>query len=49
MSSHLKDLKKCFTCDASNPTQAHPIQNVITTFQDDETWWQSEQGLENVN
>jgi len=47
--SHLKDLKKCFTCDASNPTQAHPIQNVITTFQDDETWWQSEQGLENVN
>jgi len=47
--SHLKDLKKCFTCDASNPTQSHPIQNVITTFQDDETWWQSEQGLENVN
>jgi len=46
--SHLKDVKKCFTCDSEIDSQAHPIQNVITTFDDDETWWQSEHGRQNV-
>jgi len=47
--SHLTDKKKCFKCDASVPSLAHPIQNVITTYNNDvQTWWQSEHGMQHV-
>nr|XP_026694945.1 laminin subunit beta-2 isoform X3 [Ciona intestinalis] len=49
--SHLKDVRKCFTCDASVPAQAHEVSNVITTQLDDRllTWWQSESGQQRVS
>nr|CAB3263373.1 laminin subunit beta-1 [Phallusia mammillata] len=48
--SHLKETKKCFRCNASNPSLAHPIQNVITTFNDRlDTWWQSKNGRQAVS
>ncbi|XP_076804829.1 laminin subunit beta-1-like isoform X2 [Clavelina lepadiformis] len=48
--SHLKDVQKCFTCDAADPARSHEVQNVITTFNDRlETWWQSESGRQLVS
>ncbi|XP_078493524.1 laminin subunit beta-1 isoform X3 [Ciona intestinalis] len=49
--SHLKDVRKCFTCDASVPDQEHEVPNVITTQLDDRllTWWQSESGQQKVS
>uniref|UniRef100_H2YW03 Laminin N-terminal domain-containing protein n=1 Tax=Ciona savignyi TaxID=51511 RepID=H2YW03_CIOSA len=49
--SHLKDVQKCFTCDASNPEKSHQVQNVITTQLTDrlDTWWQSRSGQQEVS
>ncbi|XP_001607740.1 laminin subunit beta-1 [Nasonia vitripennis] len=45
--SHLKDRKKCFFCDASNPRQQHNIENIVSGTPH-RTWWQAENGMENV-
>ncbi|XP_057323287.1 laminin subunit beta-1 isoform X1 [Microplitis mediator] len=45
--SHLKDRKKCFFCDASNPKQQHNITNIVGGASR-RLWWQAENGIENV-
>ncbi|XP_033213933.1 laminin subunit beta-1 [Belonocnema kinseyi] len=45
--SHLKDRKKCFYCEASNPKRQHGIENIINGAPH-RTWWQAENGVENV-
>lgn len=55
--SFLEDKKKCFTCDSSprndgNPAFSHKIHNVVSpTYPGTKipTWWQSENGVENVS
>ncbi|XP_026765161.2 laminin subunit beta-1 [Galleria mellonella] len=54
--SHLQDRKKCFWCDSTNntihdPLLNHRIQNIIYKFTPGtryKSWWQSENGKENV-
>ncbi|XP_053600524.1 laminin subunit beta-1 [Plodia interpunctella] len=54
--SHLQDRKKCFWCDSTNntihdPQLNHRIQNIIYKFTPgtrNKSWWQSENGIENV-
>ncbi|XP_015510641.1 laminin subunit beta-1-like isoform X1 [Neodiprion pinetum] len=50
--SHLQDRKKCFFCDKRIPKQQHGVENIVHKYQPNhraaETWWQSENGVENV-
>ncbi|XP_012282234.1 laminin subunit beta-1 isoform X2 [Orussus abietinus] len=47
--SHLKERKKCFFCDASLPKKQHNVENIISNRKKSvETWWQAENGVENV-
>ena len=41
--SHLKDAKKCYFCDDSNPAENHSIQQAVTSNLGRRlsTWWQS--------
>ncbi|XP_012252560.2 laminin subunit beta-1-like [Athalia rosae] len=49
--SHLKERKKCFFCNSHHPKQQHRIENIVQKphiRSEPETWWQSENGVENV-
>ncbi|XP_041973348.1 laminin subunit beta-1 [Aricia agestis] len=54
--SHLEERKKCFWCDSSNSTVKnahlnHQIHKIINRYEPgtrDKSWWQSENGKENV-
>ncbi|GLV46313.1 LanB1 [Carabus blaptoides fortunei] len=54
--SHLEERKKCFWCDsrkqtANKPQVNHQISNIVYTFLPgtlQKSWWQSENGKENV-
>lgn len=52
--SHLQEKKKCFFCDSrphqkNNPVLYHGIENIVSRIgKKKKTWWQSENGVENV-
>ncbi|XP_046407142.1 laminin subunit beta-1 isoform X2 [Ischnura elegans] len=53
--SHLENRKKCFWCDSRPesryPLQSHRVENIVDrvpTRGEAKTWWQSENGVENV-
>ncbi|KAG1659411.1 Laminin subunit beta-1 [Nymphon striatum] len=52
--SHLKDRKKCFSCDSrphvSRKDLSHTIENIVSRIGQRKwaSWWQSENGKENV-
>ncbi|XP_048511148.1 laminin subunit beta-1-like [Athalia rosae] len=49
--SHLKERKKCFYCNGDIPKQQHRVENIVHKYvpgTNQESWWQSENGVENV-